>query len=70
MKRSAELRALRKSAGLTQQKLADLMGLPRASGRVQVARWEAGTVPLTEAALRHARLVCQSHATPPDALDS
>lgn len=52
---AADLRAWREARGLTQQQLADALQLPAASGRVQVARWEAGTYPVPpwmETALR------------------
>lgn len=56
-----EFRAIRERAGLTQELLAERLGFaPGPSGRVQVARMEAGERPITR---RTARLM-RDHVTP------
>jgi len=50
-----EIRKLRASAGLTQQALADTMGVHQ----VTIARWETGVVPISESRLDHVRRICQ-----------
>ena len=55
---SSEVRRLRISAGLTQQDLADLMGVTQ----VTVARWESGVRAITVAHERLMRMIVQQRS--------
>lgn len=60
----AELRALRKSLGLTQSQMAERLGFaPGESGRVQVARMEAGDRTITPRTERLVRALSQAGET-------
>lgn len=50
-----EVRAIRKRLGLTQQELADKVGVARAS----VARWEIGAMGIRESAARLLRMLAK-----------
>ena len=56
-----KIRKLRARAGLTQARLAALLGLG-AGGQVTVSRWEAGTQPITEPHARLLEMVCRRAA--------
>ena len=55
-----EIRGLRKRMGLTQQQLADLLGVTF----VTVSRWENGTHGIRESAARLLRLLAERRALP------